>query len=387
LAIGTSGTTSGTGRITTVDVQSGATISSARILRLETGSLLLNGGNVTSTTSASGNDGFSIGNTQNFNSAENPAAIVTINSGSLTAVSTNAATPRDGIRIANSNAQNGGIIHLNGGTIITSNINSLAGTSGNARGVINFNGGTLQVASSASAGQRAIFLNGFSNITNKQALIQAGGAKIDTNGFTDVVITSPLNSGNLTDGGLTLNETALTAGRLTLNGTNTYNGATYAQRGTIALGTGGGISSSSRIRIADVGGFDSSAQTSFTLTNTTQFDLTATSGLFNAGSSALVYNGSLVLNFLSGSPAASYNLFDFGSRSGSFTNVTLMGNGFSGTFTDLTAFTSNNYNLSFDYSTGILSLAVIPEPAETAVILLLGIITIVAIRRRSAARA
>ena len=116
-------------------------------------------------------------------------------------------------------------INLNGGTL------SVARDIGDGSGghsVLNFDGGTLQAAFSDTSGQ--ILAGGMSvNIRN-------GGATIDTqaNDLTISLVAlshSTISGDNATDGGLT----KLGSGTLTLSTTNTYNGGTTINGGTIRV--------------------------------------------------------------------------------------------------------------------------------------------------------
>jgi autotransporter-associated beta strand protein/T5SS/PEP-CTERM-associated repeat protein len=110
------------------------------------------------------------------------------------------------------NASGGkGTYTLGGGVLNTPKVYRGAGG-----GVFNFNGGTLR-ASAASA----TFMQGLSS-----GNVEAGGARIDTNGF-DITIAQPLaGSGGLTKSG---------AGNLALTGVNSYTGGTAVQGGALSV--------------------------------------------------------------------------------------------------------------------------------------------------------
>ncbi len=104
----------------------------------------------------------------------------------------------------------------------------------------------------------------------------------------------------------------------------------------------------------------------------------------NVGSS-LTYGGALVLDFgvVFGS-GQTFNLFDFASRSGSFSAVTLTGS-YNGSLVNkgsgIWGLTSGNNTWTFTQSTGDLQLAVIPEPSA-AMLSGLGIMLLLLHRRR-----
>lgn len=110
-----------------------------------------------------------------------------------------------------------GTYNLNGGTL-TANV--VAGSAGAS--TFNFNGGTLQ-----ANGDNATFVTRLT-----AAVVQAGGAKIDSNGHAITIGQTLLHDpilGNTLDGGLT----KLGAGTLTLTAANTYTGGTTIASGTL----------------------------------------------------------------------------------------------------------------------------------------------------------
>jgi fibronectin-binding autotransporter adhesin len=95
-------------------------------------------------------------------------------------------------------------------------------TTGTGSGAINFNGGTLR----ATANQ-ANFLAGFDS---NDVSLRAGGAFIDSNGFSVGIGTVLSGTGGLTK---------LGSGTLTLTGANSYTGGTTVSAGTLFQGTSG----------------------------------------------------------------------------------------------------------------------------------------------------
>ena len=207
---------------------------------------------------------------------------------------------------------------------------------------------------------------------------------------------------------------------LTLLGNNTYTGATTVSAGTLTIGSTGSVSGSSLLDVASgatlnvsavTGGFvvgngrtlrgsgtvvgnttvngalqpgNSPGLLSFnnnlTLGNsavtTMEINGTGTRGMvydaINVGGS-LTYDGSLLLTLGTTFAAGSYSfdLFDFGSQTGSFDFVTLGGNYTGSLVKDVGmstnwGLTSGDQTWAFDQSTGVLALSVIPEPSPLA---------------------
>ena len=120
-----------------------------------------------------------------------------------------------------------GTVNLDGGTLTAPRVYKGSGTA-----TWNFDGGILRAGATTS-----VFMQGLSN-----AFVQAGGAIVDTQGYS-VTIAQPLLHDptlGLPDGGLTKRG----VGTLTLSAANTYTGSTVIEAGTLrvgnpaALGTG-----------------------------------------------------------------------------------------------------------------------------------------------------
>jgi autotransporter-associated beta strand protein len=95
----------------------------------------------------------------------------------------------------------------------------------------NFNGGVLQPRGNDDPSGDATFMQFVDN-----AVVQAGGAIINTNGYTDTIAASLVHDANLganADGGLT----KCGSGMLTLSGSNTYNGGTIVNGGILSAAT------------------------------------------------------------------------------------------------------------------------------------------------------
>lgn len=226
------------------------------------------------------------------------------------------------------------------------------------------------------------------------------------------------NSGAAISGANSLTKTG--SANLTLLGNKTYTGATTVSAGTLTIGSTGLVSGSSLLDVASnatlnvsavTGGFVvGSSQTlrgsgtvvgnttvngalqpgnspgllsfnnDLTLGNsavtTMEINGTGDRGMvydaINVGGS-LTYDGSLLLSLGTTFAVGSYtfDLFDFGSQTGSFDSVTL-GGSYSGSLVNDVGMstnwglTSGDQTWAFDQSTGVLALSVIPEPSPLA---------------------
>jgi autotransporter-associated beta strand protein len=119
----------------------------------------------------------------------------------------------------------GGTLSLNGGTLATT---ALAGTATGV-GTVNFNGGTLKALAGGAS-----FISGTGLYLN----VQAGGAKIDSNGFS--ITSAVAMSGTAGDGGLR----KLGLGRLTLTSNNAIFGGTTVEKGELIVTSSGYLANS-----------------------------------------------------------------------------------------------------------------------------------------------
>ncbi len=156
------------------------------------------------------------------NSGSVGASVVSLNSGAITAYSGNG-TGAGATSVVNLNNAGGATanntFNLNGGVLTVGQVIT-ANNSGTA--TFNFNGGTLR-----AAGNQANFIDLGGAL--QTAVVRAGGANIDTNGY-DVTIPESLvdggGNGGLTKSGL---------GILSLTGVNTFTGDILVNAGTLSL--------------------------------------------------------------------------------------------------------------------------------------------------------
>ncbi len=225
---------SGTGTVTKTSNNGNITV--AGIGTAQTGTINQNSGTLTNTLSQTW-----IGETANgiYNMSGGTATLgaLFVDYGGVTGI-----LNMQGATGATGTLTNGG-----GGETLTAGIVTL-GNSGTGTGTVNLAGGILvanQIIGGGSSGAKTVNFNGglltsgaasttfVSGVTTN---VLTGGAKINTNGFADTILTVLVGSAG--DGGLTLNDTAATPGTLTLMAANTYTGATTITAGTLQLGNG-----------------------------------------------------------------------------------------------------------------------------------------------------
>ena len=139
----------------------------------------------------------------------------------------------------NSNAGN---FFLNGGVVQANSVTTFENSSATAVGSLYFNGGTLQASASRS-----------NYFTQTNSFIQAGGAIIDTNGFSisasNSFVPDPALIG--TDGGLTV----LGGGTLTLSGASTYMGGSRVENATLIVTNPAAIEDGTNLYVGPAGSF------------------------------------------------------------------------------------------------------------------------------------
>lgn len=321
------------------------------------------------------------------------------------------------------NTSGTGILNLDGGLLGIGGIS--VRSSGASAYFVNFNGSVVKATQSTTN-----FMAPSALLTAK---VMQGGAVFDTNGY-NITVGQALVSGTANDGGLVKQG----EGILTLGGTNTYTGVTAIKSGTLAVAASGNISntvalggSNGVVGVFDVslkgsnyiqsniwgnGSITGTANSTIAVTDSLAPGVGAAAGIGSLNVSSnftlagtaftameiagnggrtgvdfdyltvnglLTYGGSLVISSYGGydlTKAGSYDLFDFGSKSGDFSSVTVNGvvlSLTSGNWTDA----SGMY--SFNETDGVLSVTPVPEPA-TYVILAAGVGMLGLLRRKLA---
>jgi autotransporter-associated beta strand protein len=294
----------------------------------------------------------------------------------------------------------GGVLTITRGTFKnadTSNIGFILGDQSTGSGTVNLNGGTLtvnKVVQGTTSGNKFYFNGGtlsttgantttfFAATTRIDTEVRDGGGTINTAGFNatiaDNIVHSTVGGDNAIDGGIT----KAGAGTLTLSGTNTYTGATTVSQGTLSI-TGSVASTAFNVAAGATLSettFDLASGKTLTMSLDASTNGVLTTTNFNLG-------GALVLNFTTGAPAGSYDLYS-GTVSGDFSSVSLTGN-FSGSLTNTSStwsYSNGSNNFSLDQSTGVLTITAVPEPHEFALAITALLGTLIFARRRQARR-
>ena len=260
------------------------------------------------------------GGTFNQTQADRPLMVGEFGVGTLTVSGTaqvNSAGA-NGLILANEPAGTG-TVNLNGGTLTVRRVregnDGNGGNGGNS--TFNFAGGVLK----AGAGANANFMSGLNS-----AVVQPGGAFIDTNGQT-VSIAQALNDGG--NGFLTKQG----AGTLLLNGVNSYLGLTTVQTGT--LGGTGSIDGPLQVDAgaslnpgASAGTFTTFDSATIDGTYICEVDGANVDKLDVGGTLTLSVGSTLDFNELSAPSGAVLVIASYGTLSGTFTTVTDLPSGY-----------------------------------------------------------
>jgi autotransporter-associated beta strand protein len=333
-----------------------------------TSTLVVNGGSLT----LGGNSGWAFGNNR-----ADANGVLTVSSGTatITAGSATLQDVRNFVALGRDGAN--GTINLDGGTLATGRQfvrdGANGGTQGSGTANFNFNGGTLQAQANQTQGNGWFETATTGDYQVVTTTVKAGGAKIDTNGFTtnvNTVLAHDSTLGGTADGGLTKSGT----GTLSLGAANTFTGATTVNGGTLALGASGSISSSASIAIKAGATFDTTAQSFVMLSGqpiTFTLDPTAggSAGLLAAGALD-ISSGAVDFSTLGTLDDASYVIATYSS---------LTGTSFGGGISNL----PSGYAINYSFGGNSIALVAVPEPHEfaIAIVALLGVM--IFIRRRN----
>jgi hypothetical protein len=342
--------------------------------------------------------------------------ILNVNGGTVTSTNTASITSNSGATT---------IVNLNGGILSVHAITeSGSTTAATGTTTVNFNGGTLQ-ENNASVGIVANAGGSNSLYTPKDLNVLAGGAVVDTNGYSPVIY-NPLLTGTAagtTDGGLTVENSnptkggvsingttgalTITGGQLTITGANTYTGATVVNSDAAlqledhtASNPNGGVTGVATIAKTSMLQIDSGAALILNPdgvgTQISVGGLNLQGGILSFG-----FDGASVQNLLVGTAAAvsGTNIINMADISGGKTAVpagtyTLIADaagGLTGTFefgngstTGTLVVGTNTYTGTLnDSSTAVtLTVSAVPEPAPLALLALGGLALLAASRRR-----
>lgn len=221
------------------------------------------------------------------------ASSVTLSSGAITSYSGNGTGSTttgelDMDKAGNTTTANN-TFNLDGGTLT---IQQVISTNNNGTAVFNFNGGLLKAANTSA---NFVDLGGGA----QTAVVKAGGAFIDSNGF-NITVVQPLLAG-APSGGATFSNSGAAA-TITLSGVNTYTGATIVNSGTLKGATAnaaanGSLSSTSGITINSGGSLDSIENGLFGFGGTTEKSITVnTGGTMTAAAGVNINVGLVTLN-------------------------------------------------------------------------------------------
>ncbi len=150
------------------------------------------------------------------------ASVVTLNSGAITSYSGNGTgSSTSGVLDLNhaGGAAANNTVNLNGGTLTIAQIIT---TNNNGTATFNFNGGVLRAANNSA---NFVDLGGAS----QTAVVQSGGAIVDSNGFDVTIVQSLLDGGGA--GGFTKQGN----GTVNLIGANTFTGDIVIEAGTLSI--------------------------------------------------------------------------------------------------------------------------------------------------------
>lgn len=240
-------------------VVSGGRMTARRRIMLAIGSFNLSSGTIVLEQNSATESAFAAGTQVDSTSGDTD---MTIAGGFLRASTTNS----PGITIGGS-SKNGGTINLNGGTLQTVSIVQSGGNSSVRKRILNLNGGTIRVDPNATQTHLDDYIKNFTG-TGVGIYLLGNGITFDTSivsNATDqiVKILSPIQKPIDGSTGGPLIKTG--ANTVRLSATNTYNGATLVQGGTLQLGAALAITNTPSVLLINGSSLDLSLVTGFAL--------------------------------------------------------------------------------------------------------------------------
>jgi autotransporter-associated beta strand protein len=332
--------------------------------------------------------------TTTLNAANTYSGTTTVSAGTLIASNANALGASTGNITASGGTLNlggnsflrTGLVRFSGGTVsngtITNNTTAFDAQSGNISAIL---AGSAGLAKSSNGTLSLSGINTYTGATTiSSGTLQLGDGNATGSLSASSAITNngtlSINRSNAVTQGTDFSSAAMTgtgsfiqagSGTTTLNAANTYSGTTTVSAGTLALGSGGSIASGSVLTIAAGAIFDVTAKSSFTIINPLTIEVGETNaGSLNAAGISLTYGDNLTLNITTSTPLSTYNLFGFGSETGTFASVSLSG-AYSGALIgsgDVWSLTSDGNIWTFTESTGVLAVSAVPEPGTWALV-------------------
>lgn len=372
------------------------TLPSASTVTVNGGTLLLSGSDQTLASLSGTGGAVQLSNARTLTLTDPAAATF---AGTIDGNGALAKTGAGTLTLTGANTYSGGTT-LTAGTLLAGHDTAL-GT-----GTLTLNGGTLGATGGARTLANAVVLNADATFTGAHALTLTGNVTLARTRELTIDATAPVTiSGVISGAGRSLNKFG--AGELILTGANTYTGGTFIEAGILrinnatgsALGTGA-VTIGPGATLTGAGTFSGALQNNGTYAPGNSPTL-STLASFNQGQAgllemeiagltrgtgydaldvtgALAFDGTLQVSFIDGFTAASFtagttfNLFDWGSASGTFSTLNLP---------DLSAY-GFAWDTSALYTTGELSVSAVPEPSTYAAFAGLAALGLVALGRR-----
>ncbi|MFN6015940.1 MAG: autotransporter-associated beta strand repeat-containing protein, partial [Verrucomicrobiota bacterium] len=336
-------------------------------------------------------------NALNFSNATGTVTLASLSGGGNTRFGSNAVVT-GGIGSGTVNAIGSLTANITGGTVGAGSL--IAST---------VNGGTTTVGGVATIGTRSAGTANLNGATSSITTLSGGNIAL---GSSTVLSVSDGSSSGIISGGGGLNKTG--AGSLELLGANTYTGTTTVSEGALAVNgsLAGGVTVINGATLQGNGTISGATTIGgslkpgnspglLTFENSVTLQSTASTTMEIVGNStlsrgvtydaiditgALTYGGTLTLDFSGpayGQGVYTFNLFDFGNQSGSFTSMSLAGL-YSGALINnagVWGYQQGDNSWSFNQANGELTFTVVPEPNVAMVVGSLALMTLLRRRR------